>query len=165
MELPIVTTILNNYWDWKIPVDLEGIAQKLNIIVNPINPFDDHKYKGCSGAADITDGKRMIYYNLLDSPNRQRFTKAHEIGHHLLGHVTNEQAFFRDHPKEFNANVSSYLERDANNFAAQLLMPSEAIKTMLFKNNVKDIEQLASEFQVSEAAMYYRLKNLGYLSL
>ena len=90
---------------------------------------------------------------------------AHELGHHALNHVNPQNPCFRDDSNTFNSNSSVWQEREANNFAAQLLMPLDAIKTMLFVKGISNIKQLAEIFQVSKAAMYYRLKNLGYLTL
>jgi len=168
MELPAVKNILDANWDWRLPVNIQDIAEKLNIKVDSINPFnpDHNDYRGLSGLAEInTQGQRVIYCNSIESTNRNRFTLAHELGHHVLNHVNPQNPCFRDDSNTFNSNSSIWQEREANNFAAQLLMPLDAIKTMLFVKGISNIKQLAEMFQVSEAAMYYRLKNLGYLTL
>ena len=56
-------------------------------------------------------------------------------------------------------------EREANAFAANLLMPEQFISNEI--NNAPDntknaIEYLANVFKVSEQAMTFRLANLGY---
>ncbi|KPZ59554.1 MULTISPECIES: ImmA/IrrE family metallo-endopeptidase [unclassified Pseudoalteromonas] len=165
MELPAVKNILDANWDWRLPVNIEDIAGKLSIKVDSINPFNPD-YIGLSGLAEINNqGQRVIYCNSTESSNRKRFTLAHELGHHVLNHVNPQNPCFRDDSNTFNSNSSIWQEREANNFAAQLLMPLDAIKTMLFVKGISNIKQLAEMFQVSEAAMYYRLKNLGYLTL
>ena len=165
MELPAVKNILDANWDWHLPVNIEDIAGKLKIKVDYISPFDND-YRGLSGLAEINEqGERVIYCNSIESENRRRFTLAHELGHHVLRHVTPQNRRFRDDSNTFNSNTPVWEEREANNFAAQLLMPLDAIKTMLFVKGVTNIKKLAEIFQVSEAAMYYRLKNLGYLTI
>ncbi len=168
MELPAVKNILDANWDWRLPVNIQDIAEKLNIKVDSINPFnpDHNDYRGLSGLAEINNqGQRVIYCNSTESTNRNRFTLAHELGHHVLNHVNPQNPCFRDDSNTFSSNSPVWQEREANNFAAQLLMPLDAIKTMLFVKGISNIKQLAEIFQVSEAAMYYRLKNLGYLTL
>lgn len=168
MELPAVKNILDANWDWRLPVNIEDIAVKLNIKVDSISPFnpEHNDYRGLSGLAEINNqGQRVIYCNSTESINRNRFTLAHELGHHVLNHVNPQNPCFRDDSNTFRSNSPVWQEREANNFAAQLLMPLDAIKTMLFVKGISNIKQLAEIFQVSEAAMYYRLKNLGYLTI
>jgi len=165
MELPAVKNILDANWDWRLPVNVENIASKLGVKVSILSPWI-RENDGLSGLAEIdSNGNRVIYFNNSESKNRQRFTMAHELGHHALNHVNPQNPCFRDDSNTFNSNSSVWQEREANNFAAQLLMPLDAIKTMLFVKRITNIKQLAEMFQVSEAAMYYRLKNLGYLTL
>jgi Zn-dependent peptidase ImmA (M78 family) len=59
-------------------------------------------------------------------------------------------------------------ERDANEFAAVLLMPeelirSESIKMKIDLANEDGLSHLAKKFDVSSAAMYWRLANLDLL--
>ena len=96
----------------------------------------------------ITEGeKATIGYNQAQHPHRQRFTVAHEIGHLLLGHTG----------KNFILDLNSKKpeEIEANQFAAELLMPLEMLKKDLqSKKNAKDI---AKEYNVSEEAVWWRL--------
>lgn len=162
MELPVISQILEQHWDWSLPVNVSVIAEGLGIEVGHISTEDND----LSGLAEITsEGKRVIRSARHESQNRQRFTLAHEIGHHMLGHVTKDNSQCRDNVNNFSSEVHSSLEQQANNFSAQLLMPEEALKIMIFRKGVTDIGELARNFQVSEAAMYYRTKNLGLLSL
>ena len=96
----------------------------------------------------ITEGeKATIGYNQAQHPHRQRFTVAHEIGHLLLGHTS----------KNFILDLNSKKpeEIEANQFAAELLMPLEMLKKDLqSKKNAKDI---AREYNVSEEAVWWRL--------
>lgn len=56
-------------------------------------------------------------------------------------------------------------EREANQFAAALLMPEKLVRASVENKTKQDqaviIGQLATEFQVSIQAMSYRLLNLG----
>jgi Zn-dependent peptidase ImmA (M78 family) len=101
-------------------------------------------------------GGAVIAVNGEHAPTRQRFTIAHELGHHLLGHT-----------ERFHLNLSDgtspehnyRLERAANEFAADLLMPRRLLAGAFEANS--STSALASMFEVSDIAMGYRLVNLG----
>ena len=54
-------------------------------------------------------------------------------------------------------------ERDANRFAAAVLMPGGAVKAVIMRMKEANIETLAKVFNVSEVAMSIRLKSLGVI--
>ncbi|MGG5216998.1 ImmA/IrrE family metallo-endopeptidase [Rahnella variigena] len=159
METQAVRSVLNSYWDGLLPVKPDTIAEKMGIEVKPLNTS---RNPGVSGMAEIlNDGRKIIGYNRADSYSRIRFTLAHELGHHILGHTASYDRCFRDYPEDHN-NSNSWIEREANKFAAELLMPEQALKIMIEREAITDIEELAYHFDVSSSAMYWRLKNLGY---
>lgn len=97
----------------------------------------------------ITEGeKATIGYNQKQHPHRQRFTVAHEIGHLLLGHTG----------KNFILDLNSKKpeEIEANQFAAELLMPLEMLKKD-FQNGKKNAKDIAQAYNVSEEAVWWRL--------
>jgi len=97
----------------------------------------------------ITEGDTAtIGYNKAQHPHRQRFTIAHEIGHLLLGHT--EKNFIL----ELNSKKPEEIE--ANQFAAELLMPLEMLKKD-FQNGKKDAKDIAKVYNVSEEAVWWRL--------
>ncbi|WP_038909977.1 ImmA/IrrE family metallo-endopeptidase [Dickeya dadantii] len=161
MEMKAVKSVLSSHWDGRLPVRPDIIAHRMGIDVNPL-PVSYSGSEPC-GMAEITwDGRMAVYYNKSDSHSRIRFTLAHELGHHILGH-TKYQAKFRDYPGTLNNTGNSLDEREANRFAAELLMPEEAIDTMINNEGIHSIDALASTFDVSRDAMYWRLKNLNYV--
>lgn len=105
----------------------------------------------------------VIRYSTTESPVRQRFTIAHEIGHFALGHLNSAGKMFRDTPENFS-NGAAPEERQANAFAAQLLMPEKVVKFAVNERGFNTLKSLANVFDVSEVAMKYRLVNLGLLS-
>lgn len=119
------------------------------------------------------DAKQVVIgVNTHHAPVRQNFTTAHELGHWLLHdqeklHV--DHAFtirLRDDVSSQGTNVA---EREANFFAASLLMPKEFLKQDLVAAEDVDIlydsflHDLARKYGVSTQALLHRLKNLGYL--
>jgi Zn-dependent peptidase ImmA (M78 family) len=75
---------------------------------------------------------------------RRRFTIAHEIGHLLLGHMCSD-----------NQNDGTHNEKEANLFAAELLMPAKLIKKDFA--NINDVQELAQLYRVSSQALTIRL--------
>ncbi len=81
-----------------------------------------------------------------DALVRQRFTISHEFKHVL------------DHPRR-DALSETQIERVADHFAACLLMPKRLV-VRLWGRGIQDIELLAEQFEVSTAALRYRLHQL-----
>lgn len=96
-----------------------------------------------------------IAYNQLRPVHRQRFTVAHEIGHFVLGHTSTSHERSDDNKPE---------EIEANQFAAELLMPLKMLKRDI-NNGANVPKQLAKRYFVSEEAMWNRLKDHSLLNL
>ncbi|MER3411291.1 MAG: hypothetical protein C4305_02485, partial [Thermoleophilia bacterium] len=88
---------------------------------------------------------------------RRRFTVAHELGHWVCQVLAGRAAPVFCRPLDLSAATDRSQEREANVFAAELLMPEEAV-VGCFAGNVAEC---AARFQVSEEAMHWRLFNLG----
>lgn len=152
----VADIVLEKYWDGSFPIEPIAIAESVGIRVS------SDRLSDCSGFVHMNDdGVSTITYNEFDSPVRQRFTIAHEIGHVLLGHMTNGSKEFRDGPMQFSLGTRDYKESDANRFAAELLMPEKFVRLWFSKMRGSDLGDAARMFYVSEAALYYRLVNLG----
>ena len=118
------------------------------------------------------DGVVIIGVNSSHSIGRQRFTTAHELGHLILHKDENLHVDERS-PIGFRNEESSLATKDveieANQFAAELLMPAELLEKEIAALP-DDIEAedavvlLADRFQVSEQAMTIRLTSLGVLA-
>ena len=64
-----------------------------------------------------------IFYNGKANPERQRFTIAHELGHFIL-HRDQRQSFNCDKESVYSgADTIRVIEREADDFASNLLMP------------------------------------------
>ncbi len=94
----------------------------------------------------------MILINKKDNLLRQRFTIAHEIGHFLL-HDSNSKIYF-DYPIE-----NSKIEREANTFAASLLLPDFLLKRYLSLS----LEKISNIFYVSRKVTEIRLREFKIL--
>lgn len=141
----------------EFPINLSEVANTYGLKIKK-GAFKD---KSISGAFDSK--KNIIYVAEDDDIKRQAFTIAHEIGHSKLSHKgQNQEGFFilyRKKAYDFKNDDSGSIERQANWFAANLLMPSDAVREMW--SITKNISHLCRFFGVSRAAMSYRLINLG----
>lgn len=122
-----------------------------------------------AGFLVMTDSHAVITVNQSNYKTRKRFTVAHEIGHLIL-HSKEQPVFIDKAPRVMFRNEASSTgeilkEREANAFAASLLMPKELLVNEIDNapNDINDaIKFLANKFKVSENAMSFRLSNLGY---
>jgi Predicted Zn peptidase len=160
-----------------VPVDLDRVAMSCGAAVHT-QVLEDQ----VSGALVVKDGENHILVNSTHHPNRQRFTIAHELGHLVL-HAAHVDRLFIDtqlrvyrRTGESGAQVyqapesttTPEEERQANQFAAGLLMPRVLLLEILDSNRVvdeHDVSDLARAFGVSEQAMSIRLQRLGLVEL
>jgi len=151
----------------KPPINLDKICDFFNI---NIQKRDSLSYDGLS---KYENGKYFIFYKSgIKSPYRERFTIAHELGHIFL-HFSENQTTFTDETinrklKKFNQKAAArgleylsnmQLEREANNFAANLLMPEKLVVEYFYYN----IEELSLIFEMSKEAIQHRLRNIGII--
>lgn len=150
-----------------VPVDVEDLARREGIRILPKTLDDD-----ISGFLIHKVGRTTVVVNDSHAPVRRRFTVAHELGH-FTQHVRSDvENVFVDPTVYFRNEVSSSGERireiEANKFAAALLMPATAVRKQIANLDEEIgsqlVVKLAEAFGVSQAAMGYRLVNLGYLT-
>ncbi|MGB0679804.1 MAG: ImmA/IrrE family metallo-endopeptidase [Polyangiales bacterium] len=112
-------------------------------------------HPGWDGAVKSSPERAAIWLDAGKPRVRRRFTLAHELGHLML-HPLGEE--FRD-LADPTRPTHSYREKQANRFAAELLMPSWMLPPYVEAADGK-INVLAQIFQVSTAAMTIRLETL-----
>lgn len=155
--------VLSAYWErGKLPIDPEVIAKKAGLRVKNMDPFRPDEDQNAIGAyCPPENGNPAIIEVDKDEPlNRVRFTLAHELGHHFLGH---NEKLHRDTKKQFNIYNFDPRESAANNFAAKLLMPAQYVKVLIENKKITNLKDLAKIFNVSEVAMKIRLEKLNYI--
>ena len=151
------------------PVDVEGLARALKVEVRKNSVEGDISgflYRNHENSTAI------IGVNALQHPNRQRFTIAHELGHLLL-HTGDQVHVDRGFEVRLRSDESSkgtdIDEKEANLFAAELLMPKEFVDRDLAELQNEDlteertVENLAKKYNVSTSAFAFRLAYLGYV--
>jgi Zn-dependent peptidase ImmA (M78 family) len=144
----------------EIPVAVEAIAEDLlGLRIEQSDELGD-----CSGM--LLPAERLIFVNANermagDTPiQRQRFTIAHELGHwvcHAAGAAQPQPTYCRE--RDLSEDADRALEREANVFAAELLMPEPAVRGAW--SDLKDVAACADRFGVSPTAMQWRLYAFG----
>jgi hypothetical protein len=142
----------------QIPVPVESIAEDflgLRIV---------QTHMDCSGM--LLPAERLIRISAAEGPRNEpplrrfRFTIAHELGHwicHALEGANPAISYCR--PIDLTDSADRSLEREANVFAAELLMPEPAIRASW--DELGSADALASRFDVSPSAMRWRLYSFG----
>jgi Zn-dependent peptidase ImmA (M78 family) len=146
------------------PVPIEKIANNLGLSVEK-GMFGE----SISGFLLTKEKKNVIAIKSTESEVRQRFTIGHELGHFLFHSNKVDDIFiskvhFRN---ESSSTGEVRKEREANSFAAAILMPEKFIeeeidnleKSLTVEEVIKELSKI---FKVSEVAMTYRLTNLNY---
>lgn len=148
----------------RLPVDLNTIRDQLGV---RIASYEDAKTlirkRNLSMLTAQTDGltfyagaKPVILYSEVCSPERIRFTIAHELGHIVLGHVVpgsittkNREPSPRDSPQE----------TAANQFAARLLAPA----CVLWGLDLHTADEIAVACRISKKAAQFRAERMKTL--
>jgi transcriptional regulator with XRE-family HTH domain len=108
------------------------------------------------------DGQYVIAFNTAKrhSERRQRFSIAHELGHAVLRHPATHYLEFFDPEFGEPPGVRPSDEREANQFAAALLMDARWLREDWARGE-HNVSKLAKRYNVSEEAMGFRVTNLG----
>lgn len=158
--------VLRDHKITEAPIDPKRVAELIGLSVVEV----PHENDDLCGLLLKGDKKAIIGVNALHHNNRKRFTIAHEIGHFLLH--KNENTFL-DHHENFdmvkfrkNSSPKTQEEREANCFAAALLMPAKLLKKNfvslqeVMSDTQEIIQWLAKKYAVSADSMKWRLVNL-----
>lgn len=137
-----------------IPLNVQAVAEYLGLEVVE-EPMDDD----LSGYLERRGGTWVVGVNAFHHINRKRFTIAHEIAHFMLH--SSRQASFHDRTFSRRASDPSPMEREADRFAAELIMPAHMVRGLI-ASGITSLSVLAERFRVSALAMKYRVQNLGY---
>lgn len=143
-----------------IPVPVESIAEDF------LGLRIEQAYMDCSGM--LLPAQRLIRINAAEVPRNEsplrrfRFTIAHELGHwicHALEGASPLTTYCR--AVDLTEAADRSLEREANIFAAELLMPEAAVRETWDAHG--DADLVATRFDVSPSAMRWRLYSFGLL--
>lgn len=153
MSLPDPERLLRSFGvETPEEIDLEAIAWNLGVVEVKVRELD-----GCEarivGKGDIA----IISVDPRAISRRRRFSIAHELGHWMCHHGQNSFCRTEDIQER---NAKNPVERQANAFAAHLLLPDyllQPIARRLPKLTVKSVREVADRFQTSLTATTVRL--------
>lgn len=154
----IVSRILKAEPNLPIPVPIEKLCSQLDIASIEYEPLD-----GMEGGL-VTDADRSTGIILVQRDShrfRQRFTIGHELGHFLIpSHIPGPDGRFLCSREDMllqhvsEQNKRARMEAEANRFASLILLPPSRLRPKLNGDpNLKQLVELASQFEVSKEAM------------
>lgn len=150
----------------ELPIKVTLILKDLGVKINKYSESENFiKTQGIEELMLHSDGFTVniknTYYVFYDdncTPQRCRFTLAHELGHIILNHVkSNECTKTNKEPSD----LDSYEEQQANIFASRLLAPA----CVLHELNVTTAEQIVNLCEISYQSAEFRLERLKLLEL
>lgn len=141
------------------PVDIEAIIWEHEIWLSYVFVED------MDAMAMMRDEK---YYIVIhpSSPERDRWSMAHEFGHIYLGHFgfETENGNGSEQLSVFSQDEHRVLDREANIFARELLLPTKWVRAAagdrIGKNTIRRVRE---QFGVSWGAAIIRLDELGIM--
>jgi Zn-dependent peptidase ImmA (M78 family)/transcriptional regulator with XRE-family HTH domain len=137
---------------WKVkkgPIESMSELLEANGIMLLSYDFATERVDGrCTVAGDTHP---VIVTNRTLPGDRQRFTLAYHLGY-LVMHLNTSPGFDRD------------LSHEANLFAAEFLMPDDAIKPELTDLNFNQLPELKKKWKASMISLLYRADDLGLIS-
>src|SRR6267154_4787007 len=140
--------------------DLRAIASRLGLQIREVDAdgFDGALIR----AREIPLGTIAIRKSIREA-GRKNFTLAHEISHFLLpGHDQTELICTKADVGNWG-DGSKEIEREADEFAAELLMPSALVQRIIRSAapSLQLIEKIASRFHTSLSAAAWRYCDLA----
>ena len=133
----------------ELPVNVVQICRNMGIAVK----FYDGDGNS-DGYSTIFLGRPRIFVSRSCSPERQRFTIAHELGHILLDHVGKYELVNRE-----PSGTDNPIEHEANVFASRLLAPA----CVLWAMDARTPEEIAGLCRISRQAAGYRAERMAIL--
>lgn len=136
---------------WLLPngpvANLTRSVEETGTVVIPLD-LEHEKLRAMSLPGVKGFGTHIIAVNSRLPASAQRFALAHEIGH-LVMH---------------EGIATPDMEREADDFASELLMPADDIASRLRNVKFRDLGSLKRSWRVSLAALIYRAHSLGLIS-
>jgi Zn-dependent peptidase ImmA (M78 family)/DNA-binding XRE family transcriptional regulator len=130
--------------------NLVRTAERAGIVILAL-PKSLEKRDAFSAWVDSDDHTPVVVLSKNDAGDRLRFSLAHEIGHLVLHRSIKTEA--------------KQIEREADEFAAELLLPEEAMKReMLQPITLTSLSKLKPTWKVSIQALIRRARDLDYIT-
>ena len=141
----------------ELPVDLEALAKTRNIYIREM----DSTEKGVSGMLlRHGDTFGILYSTRIWNIGFQRFSVAHELGHYFIdGHLDHISFDGGKHRSRAGFVSNDNYEREADHFAAGLLMPIAPVRRVIYGapaglGGVEAVKQRANTSLTAAAIRY-----------
>ena len=134
--------------NWQLPLGpVNNLIQSIERAGGVVYRFD-FGTKDIDALSEWPEGMPPLFYLNSNAPmDRARFSLAHELGHVVMHHT-----------------ASDTMEREADRFAAEFLMPEKQIKSQLENIDIKKAARLKPYWRVSMQAMIYRARDLSQIT-
>ncbi|MDR2527209.1 MAG: ImmA/IrrE family metallo-endopeptidase [Rickettsiales bacterium] len=148
--------------------DVVEIANSLGIKVYDFGFFDRMSDKASFIKYNKNNNHYEIYVNNEQSPQRQRFSIAHEIGHYILHKELIKEKGQID--REGKNSIDGKQERLADRIASHILAPTKSVNSFLRDNKADEIKiingdllnKFIKKFNISKSCALIRLRDMGY---
>lgn len=161
-----LSTILNQtHGADRFPVDVKGLAIGFSESLYPsdaivtIEAVNLPNFEGALFPRTVdVGGWNILYNNRLRSKGRINYTLAHELGHYLI-HRNEDRSSFECSFDDISGREGERIEREANEFAATLLMPLNDFRHQIndtTRVTVDDLTVIAERYRVSWTAACLR---------
>lgn len=135
------------------PVDIR------NLIENYAKCVEDALPNNADAICIMNIETPLVILDRFKSPNRKRFTLAHELGHLIIPWHNGMISCHTDKDENLDGDSYQIMEAEANSFAAEILMPSEWLTRIVeeFKESgLTEILQIVSHrAEVSMSAAFF----------
>jgi hypothetical protein len=116
----------------------------------------------CDGRLVMKNGRSIVSVDSqIEFPQRKRYILAHELGHILMH--SDHEASFSDDDTTIEGYKKGPQEKEANDFAGEVLMPEQLFRSHCFKRKFSPdlIRELSEKFNTSITSIVYRFVELG----
>ena len=141
--------------------DIANIELK-DLIIYHNGMVKEADLRNCDGRLVMKKGRSIVTIDSkIEFEQRKRYVLAHELGHILIH--ADKEASFTDDDSTIDGYKKGPQEKEANDFAAELLMPSDQFKASCDKRKFSPelISELAQKFNTSLTSTVYRFVDLG----
>ncbi|MGB3366477.1 MAG: ImmA/IrrE family metallo-endopeptidase, partial [Acidaminobacteraceae bacterium] len=141
----------------KYPVKINEIISKYAEV-----EYEDYPFDVDAICVNNEDGYKVFIKENSVNANRLRFTLAHELGHMVIPWHIGTISCHIDENIHYEDTSYYEIESDANYFASELLMPSNAIKEICEKeiSLEEKIKEAQEQFEVSIPALLLKMQSV-----
>lgn len=162
MDDSAIENILDNYWQGSIPVNINRIAERLNI-----NLLYESLDRNIVSLIKENKDNVLLIINKRLTINEKRFITAHNIAHKLY-HINEYRKEIIDGKAILKSDiVNNKMEVEANEFARKILLPADDFTkdyNQVRKSGLTDIMSttyLSMRYKVSSSLVEDRINDIA----